>query len=473
MCQVISCRFPPYRFIKPHCSSAFVVTILLIIFTSIDAVLFMRLVKQMHNYTFLLSQLIYPMGFTLVTWFLSLIYYRDRICCLRGSKCRRRKPAYQSVVELDPIETMDPRKKGAPVIVDVMQGPTNVHDEEDENSAQEELDDDKYTKKDKSDRPPAEFSIRQHWRIILSFTILDTLTTTLAILPILYLPSVLLLLFGQLTLPLNLFFSKFILHRGFKNTHYYGALVVLLGVIVASYADIHSSSVQGDGKMMFFWAGLLTIVKFIDAGSGIYREHMLKKHNLKAWHTTVWVSLFQSVLSVLLLPVILIPFPPPWMPISLDQMELYIRNAFHCLFGQPLEVNTIPFPNSSLSPSFTNPSPSPSTQDLCVHDNNLILFLAFLFFNIILNVMSLVLTKLKSSNYTILVSALRIGLTSFLLSQEWLAGLAYHALVFLQVLGAFVILSGMLVYSSQPLNEEETDIVAPKILLDDVEEVAM
>jgi len=191
----------------------------------------------------------------------------------------------------------------------------------------------------------------------------------------------------------------------------------------------------------------------MDAGTTIYRERMLKKHNLKAWHTTVWVSLFQSVLSLLLLPVILIPFPKPWIPVNFDTIEPYVRNAFHCLFGQPLEINIVPVDNDTIgfgSPSSAWVSSPSSYINLCTNDNNLVLFAFFLFINVIVNVLSLQLIKLKSSNYAITMTVLKIGISAFLFSQEWLAGAAYHTIVFLHVIGFLVILFGILVYSSQP-----------------------
>lgn len=207
--------------------------------------------------------------------------------------------------------------------------------------------------------------------------------------------------------------------------------------------DSFFCSVKFDNRMLVFWALLLLVVKLIDAGTIIYRERMLKKHNLKAWHTTVWVSLFQTILSLLLLPVILIPFPKPWVPISVHEFEPYVRNAFHCIFGQPLELNV-----SNVTMGVGSPN---SNINLCVDDNNLVLFAFFLIINIAVNVLSLQLTKLKSSNYAITMAVLRIGISAFLFTQEWLAGVAYHAIMFLHVIGFFVIVLGILVYSSQPV----------------------
>jgi hypothetical protein len=392
----------------------------------------------MHNYTFLLSQGIYPIGFTIVTWFLSLIIYRDRICCLAGSKCCRRKNTYTKVDE----EMND-------IQVNVTRGPPNLHDFENEEDSAQELSppyDDK-NEKFKENRNPPVFSIRQHWFIIVSFTLFDTITSTLAILPILYLPSFVLLIFGQLTLPLNLLFSKVILKYEYAKSNYYGAFIVLLGVFVASYTQFGSTTLSSDAiKATLFWCGLLLLVKLIDAGGTIYREKMLKSYNLKPWHVTVWVSLFQSILSLALIPIILIPFPRPWEPLTTQDLAPYIRNSFHCLFNEPLELDTslviiTPSPMQGVNnTTIINP------EDLCVDDNNFMLFLAFLFFNIVVNVMSLTLIKLKSSNYAIVMSAFRIGLVSILLSIPAIAGVAYSPISFLQVIGTFVILLGMLVY---------------------------
>lgn len=343
------------------------------------------------------------------------------------------------------------------VVVSVVQGISNLHDDEfeDEDSAEEPSmiplethdDEDKY----KQDRESAQrFSIRQHWWIMVSLALLDTISGTLAILPILYLPSIVLLLFGQLTLPLNMLLSRFILQYQYVNLHYYGAVVVLLGVLVASYADATNPKNSFNYDMMIFWSLLLLIVKFLGAGASIYRERMLKKYNLKAWHTTVWVSLFQSLFSLLLLPVVLIPFPAPWIPIQVGDLELYIRNAFHCLFGQSLEgLVTAP----SLVLNGTTHEISSEMTNLCVGDNNWILFCIFLLFNIIYNVLDILLTKLMSSNYAITMAVLRIGLSAFLFTQKWLAGPAYHEILFLQVIGFFVILLGILVYKNQPFQE--------------------
>lgn len=239
-----------------------IITFFLVVLTSIDLVLFMRLVKQMHNYTFLLSQLIYPLGFTLVTWFISLIFYRDRICCLAGSKRCKRKSQYQNVNKLDSVvhkgndttvihlddnstnldELKLPRR--TTINIEVAVGPKDIHDhDDDEDSAQEYQDiiEDENKYHEENPAPSQRFSIRQHWVIMLTFAVFDTLSGTMAILPILYLPSIVILLFGQLTLPLNLLLSKLVLHYQFQRTHYYGAIVVFLGVIVASYADSYNS----------------------------------------------------------------------------------------------------------------------------------------------------------------------------------------------------------------------------------------
>lgn len=368
------------------------VTIFMILVASLDAVLFFRLIKQMNESTFLLSQFIYPTSFMLVVWTISLLVYRDKICCLGGYLALR-----QGADEADDAREGDSMDDGNEV--------------------------------PRSHR----FSIRQHWREILIMAVTDSITGAMSILPILYLPSIVLLLLNQLNLPLNMFLSRIVLKYEYQRLHYLGAATVIMGVLTASYSELESKSNDSlPADQLLFWTLLLLMAKFIDAYVTIYRETKLKNLYLKPWHVTAWVSLIQTGFSLGLLPIALIHFPPPYKAIPVLEFGHYIVHSLHIL--------SLP--------------------------ENLILFIAFLFFNIIYNVLSLTLVQLKSSNYAILMAILRLGITAFLLTQPWIAGLATHALSYMHVVGFAVMILGVSSYSYLPSPAQQKQQDAEETLSD-------
>jgi len=361
-------------------------SILLVCCASIDGVLYMRLIKQMYHHAFLLSQVIYPLSFSTVTFLLSLLYYRRRIFAMPEP----------------PKSTSD-------------------------------------------DDPPQEhFSLPQHWRTIFYFALSDTFTGTLSVLPVLYLPTIILLIIGQTTLPLNMFLSLVILKVRFERIHYYATLLVILGVITASYTMDNSSSgaTRIDGQLLIIWILVLLIIKIIDAYLSIFRERRIKDLQLKSWHTMVWVSVMQTPMSLLFIFIIFLPFPKPFQQLTTGEFAAYMRNSFACLSSRPLE--RIP----SISEEVYQ-----LTNTGCQYYNNAVLFAFFLFFNILYNISALTLIRLRSSNFAISTATVKIGLTAFLLSQPAIAGGAYQLIGFMEVIGFMVIVVGLSVYNYSPVPE--------------------
>ena len=362
-----------------------IMSILLVCCASIDSVLYMRLIKQMYHHAFLLSQFIYPLSFSVVTFIISLLYYRQRIFYL---------PEPSAAAE------------------------------------------------DKDESKVERFSLRQHWKTVLMFALSDTFSGTLSVLPVLYLPTIILLIIGQTTLPLNMFLSIVILKVQFERVHYYATILVILGVITASYSVGGGSSAALDGQLTIIWILVLLIIKMIDSYVSIFRERRLKDLQLKSWHTMVWVSIIQLPMSLLFLFIVFMPFPKPFQQLQVAEFAAYMRNAFACLSSNALE--RIP----SISEEVYQ-----KTNAGCQSYNNMALFFFFLFFNIIYNISSLTLIRLRSSNFAISTATVKIGLTAFLLSQPAIAGGAYQVISFMNVIGFLVIVVSLSVYNTAPIPE--------------------
>jgi hypothetical protein len=376
-----------------------IASILLVFCASIDSVLYMRLVKQMGEYPIPLSQIIYPIAFALVTFTLSLLYYRDRIFCLGGEACCRR-----AKLRSDIDDASDPAY------------------------------------------PNEQFSIHRHWKFITILATIDSITGVATIFPLLYLPSIVLMVLGQLGLPLNLFMSRTILKVYYKTVHYLAASTIIVSVIVASYASVTDAGARVDSsqtQVIIFWSLWLIMMHLINSYLGIFRERKLKEYQLKPWHTMVWVSIIQAPISILLIVIVFLPLPSSFKPVLPAQFSQYLVNAWNCFLNQRVD-----------------PLSSTDDPNLCVNSNNIQLFCIFLCFNVIYNAASLILVKLRSTNFAITTSIVKIGFTAFLLSQQGIAGSAYQQITFLHVLGFIGLVLGIFTYNTETVpqyNAERTE----------------
>lgn len=381
-----------------------VATIFLILCASVDNVMFLRLIKQMGNYTFPLSQMIYPLCFSVATFVISLMVYRDRIFCLSGIKrwSQPQLPVYRYKMD----------EEDHPVSLEYLE-PEPFDESQD--SVQVE--------------GTETFSILRHWKIIAIFATIDTLSSVAAIFPLQYLPSIILLFMGQLGLPLNLFLSRFVLKVNFATLHYYAAGVVILGVMIASYSSGTTATATVSTQPMdiiIFWSLWLLIIHLVSSYLAIYRERKIKELNLKPWHTVVWISAFQLPMSILCMAVIFLPLPEPFKPIAPSEFGQYIQDAFQCLGGKLPE---------------------------CEQYNNLLLFGIFMVFNIITNLLGMFLVKLRSSNFVITVGIINMIFKAAMLTNPTIAGAAYQSLTFLHLIGFSGILLGILIYNYVPVEE--------------------
>lgn len=361
-----------------------ILSMILVIASSFNYVLYMRLMKQMGDHALVMSLFIYPVAFTVVVAILSLLLYRDRIIQLRG--------LWPSADELGRNLDTD----------------TNV---------------DRY--------PNEHFSLRKHWKIITILAAIDTAIGLAGMLPVLYLPAMIMLVMAQINLPLNIFLSRLLLKSSYHKIHYLSACSIVISVLTASYGsgmEVITSS-NKPVKMVIFWSIWLFGVILVANYLSIYKERKLKEVNLKPWHTMVWVSVIQLPLSLLSIFIVLLPLPNPFATVEWSELGAFIQNGWLCLANQ-----------------------STPTRH-CENDNNMLLFCMFLIINIVDNIAAITLVKLRSVNFTITTSIIKLGVSGILLAIEPLSGAAYQMVTFLHIVGSLGIVIGVLLYYSQPREE--------------------
>ncbi len=286
--------------------------------------------------------------------------------------------------------------------------------------------------------------------------ILDGLSGFLALVPVIYLRSELLIVLGQVSLPVILTMSALYLGRRYYVSHYLGAATVVAGVCVAVVPTLtgmgHTTTPGLEAGHLFVLLAVFVASTIPATFSKVYEERWLKRYHLDPLYFLALVALFQSVFAVLLLPALLIPLPSPAPQLTPEHFGQFIQEAFLC-FG------------AGVTPSGTAVAAA-NASDEVICDGLWQLFMVFIGVNVLMNGVFLTLIKTTTANLGVVISVLRLGVSSLLFEWRWLAGVASVTPTAFDVLSLVVVILGVLMFGSRAEIKDATREQDPHVLSD-------
>ena len=391
----------------------------LVVTSSVDYVLYTRFNKQLQIYAFPIMQVVYPLVINMLVWPIAIANH------IYQSRCAKSKGASRT--------------------------------------------------------PTIRF--RRLWRPFLYVAILDTFSNVMQFLPLIYIPGETLVVFGQLHLISLFLWSKVYLGRRYHLTHYLGAVIVVVGVCVGIAPSFDAMPSMWDAYMghdhglpfnitvptinisapsmptvttadipwtSLIWMGMLLLSHIPGGFSKVYLERLMKTPDLSPIHSLAGVALFQSILSVPMIFILLLPLPPPAFSVPIDELYDFFTDTALCFAGFPIGDSMPPLGNvSSVSNHAYGHGHMHHLQHVIQCQGVWVLGAVFILVNVAYNTISLALTKRTTANNAAVSSILKLGLSSIFFMIPPIAGVALSVITLMQALAIIILVLGVLVFYSR------------------------
>ena len=270
----------------------------------------------------------------------------------------------------------------------------------------------------------------------------DSLSSLLAVLATNYIKSsTLMVLVQQSAIPISMVVSKITLNATYTVAQYSGAIVVMLGIIsvlvpkffppvvipgmesdaAAAAAAADAASEMDLGQLC--WLGVLVISTVPSVLSSVYKEKALGEVDVDVNYLNGWVAVFQFSLAIpLCLPTAQLQNVP------LDAIPANLYGGFKCWMGTDTVTE--------------NYNPYGAPLDNC--QNAPIYMTMYIIFNILFNIMTVVILKYGSANILWLASTMIVPLSNAVFSMKMFPG--SKPMTPFDLLGLVIIMSGLVIY---------------------------
>ncbi|CAM9445350.1 unnamed protein product, partial [Ectocarpus fasciculatus] len=252
---------------------------------------------------------------------------------------------------------------------------------------------------------------------------LDSLAGIMGVFAVNYITnSSIIVLVQQSAIPISMVISSITLNARYTNNQYVGAGVVLLGIAAVLMPSFFSTAVPVPGEEpQLPWIALLIFACIPMCLSSVYKEKALGEVDIDVIYLNGWVAIFQTIAAIPLC------FPSAYVTgLSMDQIWPNLYEGFLCWFG----VNSISEPTGSLvvddcamSPFYVN---------------------VYIFFNVVFNVLIIVILKHGSANIMWMASTVIVPLSNVAFSLQFMPN--HTTLHASDWIGLVVIMTGLLIY---------------------------
>lgn len=290
----------------------------------------------------------------------------------------------------------------------------------------------------------------------------DTSFNVFSTFPIQHLGGDLANVLSQTILPINMIGSYIFLKTRFKKVHYWGALLVIYGIMVKLSDSIGTPAFSG----AFGWIVLAVLSNIPSAASNVYKETGLKADDLDIWYANAWIGVWQLLWGLLTVWTIFIPaFVAPHPRISVSELPKFVSDANKCFFGSSVdltdnstafEIDCVDNGNEWIADTAT------CRVDCDVNGTPISVFCIYIIFNLTYNVLALYVFKKGSSVLFVVANAVRLPLVDALNSVKFVSGVARETIGKYDYFALFALVMAIFVYYSEPDNEKEGQEKAPK-----------
>ncbi len=290
---------------------------------------------------------------------------------------------------------------------------------------------------------------------------LDGISSILSIFSVNYIVNAgSIILLQQAAIPVSMCISKVFLGASYTLSQYAGAVIVMLGIMVTlqpmidgnsgnNTSDLTSLTDSGEMENQVLWYFIQVLSCVPMALSSVYKEKALGVTDIDVIYLNGWVSVFQS------LSAILFAIPSAWaMGMQISSVPSNMYEGFLCFMGHNTEVGTTMLEAMILllSPSPDNDYYSQDSGDDNFQSSptNLSCSMApffvssYLAFNMMLNVVLIVILKYGSSNVLFLASTVMLPIGNVVFSLRFIPG--HQNMRSTDVLGLLCIFLGLFLY---------------------------
>lgn len=241
--------------------------------------------------------------------------------------------------------------------------------------------------------------------------------------------SAMIVLVQQSAIPISMVISRYALQAQYSTTQYAGAAVVLFGIVVVlipnffSDPSVDPSAVVADPTTQLIWLLVLVVSCVPMCLSSVYKEKALGEMEIDIMYLNGWVAVFQFIIAIpLCLPsayVLNMPF---------DQIMPNMYDGFMCWLGYNTitadhNPNNLPLDDCGTAPLFVS---------------------IYLVFNVVFNILIVIILKIGSSNIMYMASTVIVPLSNVAFSLHFMPG--HQPMRFWDIIGLVVIMTGLVIY---------------------------
>jgi hypothetical protein len=239
----------------------------------------------------------------------------------------------------------------------------------------------------------------------------------------------------QSAIPISMLISKITLQARYTYSQYLGAAIVLLGIVVvlvpnfiqapaaavspdAAAAAAAAAASGGSNLVQLLWILVLVLSCVPMCLSSVYKEKALGEMEIDVVYLNGWVAFFQFLFAI---PLCI----PSAMVISISPSGILpnLLGGLKCWFG----INSLETDDCSMAPLFVS---------------------TYLCFNIVYNILIVVILKHGSANILWMASTVIVPLSNVAFSLDFMPG--HKPLKSMDIVGLFVIMLGLVFYRFTP-----------------------
>ncbi|GMH87395.1 hypothetical protein TrST_g11883 [Triparma strigata] len=298
----------------------------------------------------------------------------------------------------------------------------------------------KVTKMNPLARRAHKIEIQSTQNIYWKMGLLDAASSTLGAIGGALTPGQLQTLLGQTIIPITILLSIVYIKEKFKTNQIVGAVLILLGSILASVPFLLGGSDDDEGSTSSASssADMASILIFASsivpaAMSNVYKEANMKEKDLEVYTTTTFISIWQELLGFAFLPLLMLK---AFGGLSQGEILKQMEYGYECYNERP------PLEGDDCSGAFS-------------------LFWIYVLINWLLNVLLLILTKEGSAVMLVIANALALPITNVAFSVQAIMGDDVEPFSAYDLLGLLLVIVGFLVYSNFGLGKRTTLATGP------------
>lgn len=227
----------------------------------------------------------------------------------------------------------------------------------------------------------------------------------------------------QSAIPISMLISKMTLNAKYTTAQYSGATIVMAGIVAVLMPNFFSSTPtasdhQQSNSFEIFWIFVLVLSCVPMCLSSVYKEKALGEVEIDVVYLNGCVALFQFLFAI---PICV----PSAQIINMSASDIFpnIYGGMKCWMG----LNSTDKDNCSSAPYFVT---------------------IYLLFNIVYNILTVVILKHGSANILFMASTIIVPLSDVVFSLDFMPG--HKPMTYFDLLGLCIIMCGLVIYRFMP-----------------------